>query len=186
MATDEEICSNACLLLGAEGINSFTDGSVEAEAADAFYERTLRALLTEKRWTFAIKQEQFSQLASTPVTNWDKAYQIPTDCLRIHRVYPDYISYELFGDEYVYSNYDGELIGEYTYRPNTNFLPDYFIELLESRLAVKFCMPITEDEKKLKVMKELEKDIMVRAKRADAQQRKGVGIKDFSLIQVRG
>ena len=184
--TDVKIASNACLLLGAENINSFTDGTVEAQAAAAMFERTLNSLLCERRWGFSIKQAQFSQLVDTPVTNWAKAYQIPTDFLKLWKIYPEYVGYELFGTDFVYSDFDGELIGEYTFRPDTEYLPDYFVELLEVRCATKFCMPITEDEKKLQTMMRLEQEIMIRAKRADAQQRKNVGIKNFPLIDSRG
>lgn len=183
--TDEKIASNACLLIGAENINSFTDGSVEAQAAAALYERTLRSLLCERRWSFSIRQQQFSQLVNIPLVGWDKAYQIPSDFLKLWKLYPEFIQYELYGNEYVYSNYNGELIGDYTYRPDTKYLPDYFVELLEMRLAVKFSMPITEDEKKLKTMQDLERVVMARAKMADAQQRKNVGMKHFSLVDVR-
>lgn len=184
--TDEKIASNACLLLGAENINSFSDSSVESQTGAALYETTLRALLCERRWSFAIKQAQFSQLVATPVNNWSKAYQIPSDFLKLWKLYPEYIDYELFGTDYIYSDYDGEMYGDYTFRPDTRYFPDFFVELLESRLAVKFCMPITEDEKKLNTMRDLEREVMVRAKRADAQQRKGVGLRSYSLINVRG
>lgn len=186
--TDEKIASNACLLLGAENINSFTDGSVEAQAAAAMFERTLKALLVERRWSFSVKQAQFAQLSSTPVNtdSWDKIYQLPTDFLKLWKLYPEYIDYELFGTEYIYANFDGAMYGDYAFRPDTSKLPDYFVELLEVRLATKFCMPITEDEKKLATMKELEKDVMIRAKRADGQQRKNVGVKGFPLITARG
>jgi len=185
--TDTQLASNACLLLGANDIDSFADGSVEAQAANALYERALKSLLCERRWSFSVKISQLSQLVAEPESDrYSKAYQLPPDFLKLWRLNPDYINYDLYGTSYIFADYDGALFCEYTFRPDTRYFPDYFCELLEARLAVKFCMPITEDEKKLQTMMALEKEIMVRAKAADAQQRRGVKIRHFSLIDVRG
>lgn len=184
--SDVQICSNALLLLGANPINSFTDGTVEAEISSSFYEGVLKSVLTERRWSFAIGQQQLSQLVSTPVEGYEKAYQLPSSLLKLVKVYPEWIRYELFENNLLYTDYDGEIVIEFMFKPSESSFPGYFIEYLETRLALKFCIPITEDAKKFEIISDLVDKSGRMARTADSQQRKGVGIKRFPMVDVRG
>lgn len=188
MATPEalRICSNAMTLIAADSVVSFTDGTNESQVAVALYERTLRACLTEHRWNFTIDQFQASQLVTKPKKKWSKQYQLPSTVLVIDKIYPEYIDYDLQSGKRILTNYDGELMVEGVWRVDESQMPDYFLEYLEFRLAAKFAFPITSDMSLAGSMADMAKQAQLRAKSADSKQRKGVGIKSFPLVDVRG
>ena len=58
MATSKvDICARALVMIGAQPISSFTDGSTEALVASNVYEDILQASLTRHRWKFATNQK---------------------------------------------------------------------------------------------------------------------------------
>ena len=48
-----KVCSRASILMGGSPIQSFDEGTVEADVVDAVYEDVARASLTNSRWRFA-------------------------------------------------------------------------------------------------------------------------------------
>ena len=77
--TNIDICARALILIGAQPISSFSDGSTEALVASNIYDDVLEAALTRHRWNFATTQKQLSLLARQPAGKFDYAYQMPTD-----------------------------------------------------------------------------------------------------------
>lgn len=181
-----EICSRSMVLIGADNVISFEDGTNEAQVAAALYESTLRSALTEHRWNFAINQYQAAKLVAAPSVGYACQYELPAPILTIDRVIPGHIKYELFAQRKVYTSYDGELWVEGVFRVDESHFPGYFTEYLEYRLAAKFAFPVTADKGVAQAMQDAAKIYQKAAKAADSKQRKGVGIKNFSLIDVRG
>ena len=54
--TPLDICSRALILIGAEPISSFDDGTTEATVAVNMYEDVVQAALVNSRWRFATNQ----------------------------------------------------------------------------------------------------------------------------------
>ena len=80
MATSKvDICARALVMIGAQPISSFTDGSTEALVASNVYEDILQASLTRHRWKFATNQKALSLLSTAPVGRYEFAYQLPAD-----------------------------------------------------------------------------------------------------------
>lgn len=181
-----QICSNAMVLIGADTVIDFDDGTNEAQVAAALYEGTVRAVLTEHRWSFAVTQGQASQLVAAPSNRFSKQYELPAPVLSIDKITPDYIDYELFANRKIYTNFDGALWVEGVYRVDETVFPGYFTEYLEYRLAAKFAFPITADKNLAAAMTKEASAYQKMAKSADSKQRKNVGIKKWPLIEVRG
>ena len=76
--TDIDICARALVMIGAQPISSFSDGSTEALVASNLYTDVVEAALTRHRWRFATTQQQISLLSNTPTGRYDYAYQMPT------------------------------------------------------------------------------------------------------------
>ena len=57
------LCSRALIKIGAASITGFTDGTAEAEVADALYGSTRDALLSANAWSFATVQATLARLA---------------------------------------------------------------------------------------------------------------------------
>ena len=77
------ICSQALLKIGASSITSFEDGTAEAEVAGNLYSYIRDALLSSYPWSFILTQTQLARLESTPLADFNYAYLLPSDFLRI-------------------------------------------------------------------------------------------------------
>jgi hypothetical protein len=77
--TDIDICAQALVMIGAEPIASFEDGTTESIACENMYENTVREEMGRYRWRFATSQQLLSRLSDDdgPATKWDAAYQLP-------------------------------------------------------------------------------------------------------------
>lgn len=181
-----QICSNAMVLIAADSVVSFEDGTNESQVASALYERTVRSALCEQRWTFNTQSFQASKLVAPSDSDYKFKYQLPSPILTIDKLSPSHIQYELYAKRTIHTDYDGELWVDGQYRVDETEMPDYFLEYLEYRLAAKFAWPITSDQSVVTKMRAEAEIFMLKAKSADAKQRKKVGFKRFPLIQVRG
>ena len=81
-----KICSRASILMGGIPIQSFSEGTTEADVVDAMYEDIARAALTNTRWRFATNQAQLSRLEAAPTGRFDAAYQLPNDLIMLSAV----------------------------------------------------------------------------------------------------
>ena len=79
-----DICSRSLILIGAEPISSFDDGSTEALVCVNLYEDLVRTSLTNTRWRFATNQQVLNRLTNEPTGRYDQAYQLPTDSIMVH------------------------------------------------------------------------------------------------------
>jgi len=58
--TKIDICAQALIMIGAQPITSFEDGTTEAIACANLYENTVRDQLSRYRWRFSVGQVQLS------------------------------------------------------------------------------------------------------------------------------
>lgn len=135
------IASNALLLLGAQPISSFNDGSTPSTIAANLYETSYLSLLTNHIWRFATKKAQLARLVETPIDGYSYAYQIPSDSIKITSCTS--LNYQIFEDQ-LHTN-DSEVFIDYTHRVDENKLPPYFKKLLEFFLASQFAVSVTGD-----------------------------------------
>lgn len=83
-----EICNLAILKIGGLKIASIEDLTKEGRACKVFFPILRNELLESYPWPFALTRADISaQLATTPSFQWDYAYTIPSDCLRVIELY---------------------------------------------------------------------------------------------------
>jgi hypothetical protein len=144
--TSIEICAQALVMIGAEPITSFVDGTTESKVAGEIYEVTVRDLLTRHPWRFAMIQQQLNRLtAGPPLSTWGAAYQVPADTMLIREVlvngHP--IDYDRFEDRiFCGANEQDEVILQSIYRVNEQFWPPYFVTLAVLQLASIFAYSV--------------------------------------------
>lgn len=171
--TPIKVCSRALLLIGAEGINSFQDGTAESDVADAMYEDVARTSLTNTRWRFATKQALLNRLQAVPEGRWDAAYQLPGDFLMLNSVtvgdYP--IRYDVYNNRVFCNESDtSELIADYIFRANESDWPAYFTLAVEYAMAAVFATSIARDGAMTQMMEQKAQFHMMQARRLDSQQ----------------
>jgi hypothetical protein len=177
MATSKvDICARALVMIGAQPISSFSDGSTEALVASNVYEDIVQSSLTRHRWKFATNQKQLSLLASAPEGRYDYAYQLPADpgVLQIITVtVNDYvIPYTRYKDKIYVNTYGGNnaLILDYIYRVEEDYFPAHFRLALEYELASIFAGSVARDASLISQFAELAERQYLRAKHIDATE----------------
>lgn len=186
--TDVALASRALIRIGAAPITSFTDGSVEAEIANALFEPVTNALLSSYAWSFATAQAELTQLVSEPLADYSYAYQLPNDFLRALSAGAGSrgrgLNYRIHQDN-LHTN-SSAVVLTYIFRPDEENFPPYFDQAVIARLAAEFTIPITENTSRAEAMFKMAEDEFRRARQVDAQQDSPNRIEDFTLTDVRG
>lgn len=82
--SDVEICNMALLKFGDIQITALTDDSREARTCNTIYPILKDQLLYSYPWNFAVVRADITpEITSTPPFEWDYAYTLPYDSLRV-------------------------------------------------------------------------------------------------------
>lgn len=181
------LCARALVRLGGKPINSFNDGSIEAEIAESIYTPTRDALLSAYPWSFATQQTVLNTLLASPLADYDYAYQLPNDFLRVISAGTDQngqgINYRIY-QRALHTNLQNVVL-TYVFRPAEADCPAFFDQALIAQLAAELCIPITESTSRAQLLFQLAEGETKKAKQIDAQQDTPKAINDFTLIDVR-
>ena len=185
--TKIDLCSRALVKLGAQTIASFDEATAEANICAQLYEPTLESLLAAYPWRFALTKTELPQLTTTPVADYQYAYQLPNDCVRVLSAGNGYkssgLGYKIVNNT-LHTNADKVIIS-YIARPSESNFPPFFSNALIAKLAAELCLPLTESTARTEYMyKRAEEELRV-AKLTDSQQDIPSCFQDFSLIEVR-
>jgi len=177
MATTKiDICARALIMIGAQPISSFSDGSTEALVASNIYDDVVEASLTRHRWRFATTQQQLSLLTNTPTGRYDYAYQIPTSPAVLQIItltVNDYVIPYSRYQNYIYLNGYGsnnEVIMDYIYKVDESYFPAHFRLALEYELASIFAGSVARDSNMIEQFKTLSERQFLVAKNIDSAE----------------
>jgi hypothetical protein len=181
------ICSDALIKIGANPIASFEDGTVEAEAALNIYNNVKRSLLSEHPWNFATKKAELGRLDKELASDYEYAYLLPSDCIRIisagSEIRSRGMEYKIVGEE-LHSDYE-EVVISYISDLDESFFPPYFIAALTYKLAMELTIPLTESTNRATYFATIADDMLRKAKLVDAQEETTDAIDDYTLINAR-
>jgi hypothetical protein len=174
--TKVDICARALIMIGAQPISSFDDGSTEALVASNIYENITQSILCRHRWRFSTEQQQLSLLTATPTGRYEYAYQLPTspDLLQLNTItvadVP--IEYARYGDKIFVNGYDSQsaLIADYIFRQDESEFPAYFKLGLEYTLASIFAGSVARDAAMIQQFSTLAERQILIAKNTDSQE----------------
>ena len=184
MATDIGMASNALLLLGDDPISSFNDAGKGAQTAAAFYPETYKAVLSEYPWPFALKEQELSLLSQKPdpLVSFTNAFQLPTDMIRLWRVFPRQ-NYELIND-LLYTNAP-KVLARYIHKVSEVQLPPHFVKAMEYKLASDFAISVTEDQGRMDRYFNLYINQVAKAMSIESQGKPQQPIQDSPFVDVR-
>ena len=168
-----DICSRALILIGADPISSFDDGSTEALVCVNLYEDIVRTSLTNTRWRFSTNQKILNRLTNEPTGRYDQAYQLPSDNIMVHAltVNDNNIDYQLYGDKaFAHTSTADVVIADYTFRTTEINFPSYFTIAVEFSLAVILATSIARDASLAQLMTVRADGAMAKARSLDSQQ----------------
>ena len=170
MASEVQICNLALLKFGSVTINSLTDSTPEAQACNVYYSLMRDQMLYAHTWNFAMARADISaELSATPAFQWDYAYQLPVDCLRVVELYGSDDTWEIEGNNLL-TDLDEEIYIRYINKITTtgDFSPA-FVNCLATRLAAELAAKIKGDKRlRLELLNELENVLLPEAYRLNA------------------
>lgn len=198
--TGVSICADALILLGAEPISSFNDGTDESNSCDRLYPDTRDSTLVMYPWSFNTKKVQLARLLTAPNSVWKYAYQLPGDRLANPRAVYESANpgasvqkdWEIQGDQLL-TNLESVFI-DYQYSAGEFAWPQYFVQLMKYMMAWHLAEPITEQQdKSLRWERKAVGDpsengrggFFRTATQIDAQGQPTRAIEDYTLIAVR-
>lgn len=198
--TDIKICSDALLILGANPISSFTEGTDEANICDRLYPDIKIKTIASHPWSFSFKKVQLARLVTTPTTEYKYEYQLPSDMIGTPRAVYDTDSvgapvrreYRLMGNKLL-TDYESVYV-DYQYNTPEYALPHYFVQLLKYEIAWHLALPITDQADKAEYWRTIAQGTpgengrggyMRQAMSIDGQGQPVNSIQDFPLINVR-
>lgn len=184
-----QLSSRALLKVGASPITSFEDGTAEAEIASLLYGVTRDALLSGHPWSFATAQQSLPPLTAKPVADFDRAFALPADFLRVLSVGAGGsargrgVAYRIH-ERRLHANAEGVTL-TYVFRPDETAFPPFFDQTLIARLAAEFCLPLTENTSRTEALSRAAEIEFARARSIDGQQQTPQAIDSFTLIDAR-
>lgn len=186
--TSLQICQQALVVIGAQPLTSFDDGTTEAIACLNLYENTARDELSQYRWRFASNQVQLSRLVDVPSAKWDAAYQLPPECLAITTVYVNDIpiDFDRYEDN-VFCNAEATevVILEGTFRIDEQYWPPYFVQMMVYRIASQLAHSIAAQTDTSQMLDQMAVRHSRFARNRDAQGRTAPKIDTSRLINTR-
>jgi hypothetical protein len=148
--TKLSICNDALIMLGAQTLSSFSDGTDEAQVADRLYDDVRDTLLMQYAYSWSVKKVQLSRLADAPINEWRYKFALPSDILgnpkavfNVSAVSAQSVrDFEIYSGG-LYTNFETIWI-DYQFRPEPTIFPPYFVRLLKTACAAEFAEPITD------------------------------------------
>jgi hypothetical protein len=174
--TKVDIASRALVMIGANPIASFTDGTTEANVTNTIYEEIIESSLTRHNWRFATGQQQLSLLANSPTGRFEYAYQIPAnpECLKILAVTVNdaLIQYNRYEDKIYLDGFGSQstVIMDYIFRQSEDQFPPHFRLAIEYKLASIFGGSVARDAALVREFDQLSERQMLIAKNTDSQE----------------
>ena len=174
--TKVDIASRALIMIGANPIASFTDGTTEANVTNTIYEEIIESSLTRHNWRFATGQQQLSLLANSPTGRFEYAYQIPAnpECLKILAVTVNdaLIQYNRYEDKIYLDGFGSQstVIMDYIFRQSEDQFPPHFRLAVEYKLASIFGGSVARDAALVREFDQLSERQMLIAKNTDSQE----------------
>lgn len=151
MTTTTEICNLALSEIGGRQLVDFaTDTSEEARACRLHYAQTRDALLRRHQWNFAQVRADLDENATAPVSDWDSAWDLPADCVRVislpsNNPYKPHQEFALEGRRILVRGLDAVTL---LYVSNAAPIADWdplFIDAMALSLGIKLAKSIAHD-----------------------------------------
>ena len=87
MASVVNICNSALNLIGASTISALTEDTKNARLCNQRYEPVRNRVFRSHNWNCLVKRVELAQNSTAPVMEYSYAYALPSDCLRVLRIY---------------------------------------------------------------------------------------------------
>ena len=151
MASVVNMCNSALNLLGASTISALTDDTKNARLCNQRYEPVRNRVFRSHAWNCLHKRVQLAQNSTAPVVEYDHAYSLPSDCLRVLKIHngttdsiATALDYKLEGRNIV-TDQDTIFLIYIALDTDPNNYDTYLRESISHQLAADLCYAITNN-----------------------------------------
>ena len=151
MASVVDMCNSALNLLGASTISALTDDTKNARLCNQRYEPVRNRVFRSHAWNCLHKRVQLAQNSTSPVVEYDHAYALPSDCLRVLKIHngttdsiATALDYKLEGRNIV-TDIDTVFLIYIALDTDPNNYDTYLRESISHQLAADICYAITNN-----------------------------------------
>jgi hypothetical protein len=191
--SDLEIAQRACVLVGTNRIEDFSEtSSTEALVMSLLYEDVVRDCLTATRWNFATKKKVLtSRNADAPLTGFDAAYTYlggDDGILQVNTVEVNgsVVDYDINENEiHLDCNATDEVVLTYTKRVEATYWPPFFTLYVILRLCAVIATSIVRNEGMAAGFERQAAMQLARARSQDSQQVTSRGIRLTRIMARR-
>jgi len=171
VANEVEIVNAAIIQLGHSPITALIEDSDQARAANVLYPLCRDDVLRAHPWNFATIWSSLAKLAEDPVSgDWDFAYALPVNTLRVLAIEPDTWEYAVSSGK-LYTNLDSPVVVQLVTRvTDTSLFDPVFVQALIYRLAMDLCLAITARTSNRQVFEESYRLKLQEARTIDGQE----------------
>lgn len=173
MVSSVDICNRALLKIHARQISRLDppEDTEESQACFTVYEQLRDEVLRAHPWNFAVKLATLNKLSDAPAFDYQYAYQLPADCLRVLKLKEENYRnrYKVIGDQ-LHTDLDGVNI-KYTKREtDTTLFDPLFVSALVTRIAQELCYALAGSSERTAQLEAEYIRILREAKRRDGQE----------------
>lgn len=154
-----DICNMALDYCNVRNITSLEENTKASKKCDMWYDTVRKGLLLNMNASFSIKRATLAEVTNAEIAyGYKKAYALPADCLQVlnlgNPVDDNY--YQIEGNLFFCNVESGKVQIRYIadIQDVTKFDSE-FCDLLALKLAEKISLPLTEDEQKTQLLKQL-------------------------------
>ena len=194
MASETDIANLALTWLGQRLINSLNDNQNEAKIMKVNYPLSRDKVVAEHAWTFALRREALAPLAAPPNFGGGNQFLIPSDVLRVYRVYRPTGGLSTVNLQNADWVREGQHIisreetvwAHFIYRvTNTTYFSSPFIQAVAAKLAADTALAFTENDKLQDKMEKMYVIKLQEATASDGSQGRTEVIRSTRLTGVR-
>lgn len=180
------VCNSALSQLGANQINSLTEGTIEANLCLQFFDIARTTVLYMHPWNFAITRIELAPDVTKPVYEFEYQFTLPADCLRVLQVYTD-LDYRIEGRR-ILTNSKTCLLKYIRDVADVSTWSMGFVNTMIARMRVDLCYPLTKSPAEQAAAINNMERAMMQSKYIDASEdiSDNFGQGDNSLITARG
>jgi len=151
MASVVNMCNSALNLLGASTIAALTDDTKNARLCNQRYEPIRNRVFRSHAWNCLHKRVQLAQNSTAPIVEYDHAYALPSDCLRVLKIHngttdsiASALDYKLEGRNIV-TDIDTVFLIYIALDTDPNNYDTYLREAISHQLSADLCYAITNN-----------------------------------------
>ncbi len=172
LASKTRIISLAIGLMGHKPIQSLENADDLVVSAEQAFDLLLPSVLSKIPWRFATQIAQLSKLNIPPVSKaWSYVYSLPAGWLKTIRMHPQTYAWDIYENKQMYTNFNGEWYMEYVFQPDTQLLPESFVEYFIYEIACFLALSSAQSTGYYQILEAKRIQLQAFASASDAQNR---------------